>query len=1049
MSNYDKDIGNSFSDVIIGLNAEETCLHADDASSTISVQSNDEYFINDVNLFTDVNLQDFNICEDTYDILIDTLAQTRSDNPKSLIIGHVNINSLKKEEKLPIEYFKDILNKKLIDILCISESKLDSAITDKDLDCAPIYRCHRKDKESMSGGLCVWIRSDIPQHRMLHLEFSFNTYHIESMVFELKVKKEIWSLILAYKNPSVANSMFIPKLSSIYDKIISKSKEIILLGDLNIDMLVNTNDLQNDLCDIYDLTNIVKEPTCFKKPDGTLIDPIIVRNSRRFKKPINVKCGLSDHHNLVACITKVNVPHKVPKKITYRSLKTFNEDDFKKEVSNIPFHVGDIFTDESDKYWFKRELFSDVLNEHAPIKQRAIKDNFVPYMNSALRKEIYKRNMLRNIYKKDPRNNAKWERFRAQRNKVVSMRRDAIRGHFDNLSEKDDNKKSFWEAISPFLSEKSKSQNNIILKEENDVITDTKEICEIFACFFSSIANSIGVPDEIDMSTPTFLADIFNKHSNHESILRIKAHHSNVDIPFTFKPVHPDYVKNILSKLNANKSTGCDNIPPKVVKLCADELCGPMTDMINSAIRNNVFPDDMKKADLAPLFKKLDDMLKENYRPVSILPVFSKVFEIVIADQLKEYFKNIFNKLLCAYRKRYGCNHVVIKLIEEWKAALDINLFAGTILMDLSKAFDCMPHGLLIAKLKAYGLSDDACTFICSYLCERFQRVKIADERSTWTPLSKGVPQGSCLGPLLFNIFMNDIFYFIETCLLVNYADDNTLSKVESTIELLMSALKRDTEISIHWFKINLMQANADKFQLMLLKSFNSKAELPEFITINDTRIKAEDYVKLLGIIVDNDLKFDKHIDMLCKNASRQINVMYRFKGIFGFKQREDIHNTFILANFNYCPIVWHFCSKSSTRKIEKIQERALRFLFNDKVSSYECLLEKCKSTTLHLRRIKTIALEVFRSLNDLNPPFMKEFFTPKNVEYDLRDGNILIQPKFQKVTYGKNSLRYYGAHIWNLLPPEVKKTTTLDHFKALLEEWDGPKCQCAMCKMI
>ncbi len=657
--------------------------------------------------------------------------------------------------------------------------------------------------------------------------------------------------------------------------------------------------------------------------------------------------------------------------------------------------------------------------------------------------------MLRNIYKKDPKNNLKWEKFRAQRNKVVGMRRDAIKGYFDNLSEKDDNKKSLWDAVAPFLSNKCNSQNNITLKEGDNVITDTKEICEIFACFFSSIADSIGSPDEIDMSTPTFLSDIFEKHSNHESILKIKEHHSQIVAPFTFKPVNADYVKNILSKLNSKKSTGYDNIPPKIIKLCADELSDPMTDMINSAFKNNVFPNDMKKADLSPLFKKLDDMLKENYRPVSILPVFSKVFEIVIADQLKEYFKNIFNKLLCAYRKRYGCNHVVIKLIEEWKAALDTNLFAGTILMDLSKAFDCMPHGLLIAKLKAYGLSDEACSFMCSYLCGRFQRVKIADERSTWMPLSKGVPQGSCLGPLLFNIFMNDIFYFIETCLLVNYADDNTLSKVASTVELLLSALKKDTEISIHWFKINLMQANADKFQLMLLKSFSCKTVLPESITINDTVIKAEDHVKLLGITVDDSLKFDKHIDTICKNASRQINVMYRFRGIFGFKQREDIYNTFILANFNYCPVIWHFCSKASARKMEKIQERALRFLFNDKVSSYECLLGKCKSTTLHLRRIKALALEVFKSLNDFNPPFMKELFCPKKVDYDLRDGSILVVPKFQKVRYGKNSFRYYGAHIWNLLPSEIKKSTTLDHFKALLQEWDGPQCQCAMCSMI
>ena len=191
-----------------------------------------------------------------------------------------------------------------------------------------------------------------------------------------------------------------------------------------------------------------------------------------------------------------------------------------------------------------------------------------------------------------------------------------------------------------------------------------------------------------------------------------------------------------------------------------------------------------------------------------------------------------------------------------------------------------MPHGLLIAKMKAYGLSEDACSFMCSYLSGRLQRVKISTERSTWMPLLKGVPQGSCLGPLLFNIFMNDIFYFIELCDLLNYADDNTLNKVANTIEAVMTALVKDAENSMRWFTINLMAANAEKFHFMFLKSFTCKEITPDHIEINNTMIKAENDVTLLGIIIDKDLKFEKHVNKLCKNASRQINVMYRFTGI-------------------------------------------------------------------------------------------------------------------------------------------------------------------------
>ncbi len=194
----------------------------------------------------------------------------------------------------------------------------------------------------------------------------------------------------------------------------------------------------------------------------------------------------------------------------------------------------------------------------------------------------------------------------------------------------------------------------------------------------------------------------------------------------------------------------------------------------------------------------------------------------------------------------------------------------------------------------------------------------------------------SGLGPFLFNISNKHIFYFIEKCDFIIYADDDTLSKVSSSIDALVEALKHDSKIAIEWFHQNIIETNPSKFQFMLMKSLTSKELLPNFIDINDTRIERASQVKLLGITIDDKLKFDKHIDILCKNAAKQINVLYRFHGIYDIKEREVIHNTFILANFNYWPLVWHFCDKSSTRKIEKTQERTLRlFLLNVKTSSY------------------------------------------------------------------------------------------------------------------
>ncbi len=202
----------------------------------------------------------------------------------------------------------------------------------------------------------------------------------------------------------------------------------------------------------------------------------------------------------------------------------------------------------------------------------------------------------------------------------------------------------------------------------------------------------------------------------------------------------------------------------------------------------------MKNAEIALIFKKKDDMDKENYRPISILTVFSEMFESIIAEQLMEHFEDIFNDMVCAYRKKYGCEHGLVKLIDSWKCALDEDNFAGTLLIDLSKAFDCMSQGLLIAKMSAYGVNNDACEFMSSYLCDRYQSVKISNNKSSWKKMLKGIPQGSRLGSFLFNVFMNNIFYFMEICDLLNYADDNTLSIIRNTVNLVINALKKDAK---------------------------------------------------------------------------------------------------------------------------------------------------------------------------------------------------------------------------------------------------------------
>lgn len=364
--------------------------------------------------------------------------------------------------------------------------------------------------------------------------------------------------------------------------------------------------------------------------------------------------------------------------------------------------------------------------------------------------------------------------------------------------------------------------------------------------------------------------------------------------------------------------------------------------------------------------------------------------------------------------------------------------------MDLSKAFDCLPHELLLLKLKNYGLSANALSLLKSYLSNRKQCVKIGSVYSPFLDIYKGVPQGSILGLVLFKIFINDIFSSVIKSDLYNYADDNTLSYGSNDLNDLIVTLEEESGFLIKWFSDNHMQANPDKFQAISVgkKTHDMKISF----NLNGNTIECDDEVKLLGVTLDFKLNFNSHISNICKKASQQLNVLKRIGNQLTKLGKLTIYYSFILSNFNYCPLVWHFCGEGNTKKLEKIQERALRFIYNDFSSTYEQLLVKSKLPSLRIRRLRSLAIEVYKIINKQTPVYLHELITKKENSYCFRYKNMMNIPRVNTTRYGLHSMRYAAAKLWNNLPNEFREDMGLNQFKSLISKWEGDGCSCSFC---
>ena len=271
------------------------------------------------------------------------------------------------------------------------------------------------------------------------------------------------------------------------------------------------------------------------------------------------------------------------------------------------------------------------------------------------------------------------------------------------------------------------------------------------------------------------------------------------------------------------------------------------------------------------------------------------------------------------------------------------------------------------------------------------------------------------------------------------------MSYCSTSYDDLANVLETESKILIDWFHVNCMQANPEKFQAIAVGK--KSAERSPSFRIGDINVTCEETVKLLGVDIDFMLNFDSHIKTICTKAVQQLNILKRVGRNLCKLSRLTIFHTFILSNFNFCPLSWHFCSMANTKKIEKIQERALRYVYYDYNSSYEDLLIKAKMPSLHIRRVRAMALETFKILHDQAPPVLSDLICKQNHTYNFRYSNLLQIPHVKTTRYGKQSFRYAAPVLWNSLPDEFRQCSNFNQFKSMISSWEGKNCSCVACK--
>ena len=398
--------------------------------------------------------------------------------------------------------------------------------------------------------------------------------------------------------------------------------------------------------------------------------------------------------------------------------------------------------------------------------------------------------------------------------------------------------------------------------------------------------------------------------------------HSLFDIPL----ITEHFVAQEIDKMSCKKATGIDGLSCKVLKIAKDVIVPSITKIINMSIRTNTVPNIWKQAKVTPIFKSGDLNDVSNYRPISVLPILSKILERAVFNHFYSYLTKY--KVICenqsGFRPKHSCCTALLKQVNEWAKNIDDGKVNGIVLIDLRKAFDTINHSILLEKLSKVGCTNNTVSWFKSYLANRQQKVTFKNGTSSSRLIDIGIPQGSILGPLLFTLYINDLPKAIHNVQVDMYADDTTFHIGSNCYRDLTCSLQSAMDKLNVWLDINKLVLNVDKTKIMLIgsrKKLGDRGEEDIDIYVKGKKLELVDSAKILGIEIDSHLNFYKHVDNTAEKVSRKIGFLRRMKPVIPRKVLSLLFHALVNSLFEYCSPVWSGASIMSIDKLFKLQK--------------------------------------------------------------------------------------------------------------------------------